>query len=92
MPDPRPRRLVTVERTGGAVSDRLDHPTLAIQSWAPTLEEASELSREVDAAMRDMPYWLADVSGVDETTIQRWPDPDSKAPRYQGLYTLTTGI
>ena len=92
VPEPRPERLVTVQRTGGGVSNRLDHPTLAVQSWAPTLMGASALAREVDDLMRSAPYELPDVFGVESTTIQQWRDPDSGAPRYQALYTLTTSL
>lgn len=92
VPEPRPERLVTVQRTGGGISNQLDHPSLAVQSWAPTLMEASALAREVDKLMRSAPYVLPDVFGVEATTVQEWQDPDSKTPRYQGLYTLTTSL
>lgn len=92
VPEPRPECLVTVERTGGAVGNQLDHPTLAVQSWAPTNLSASALSRRVDALMRQAPDLIAGVFGVEANTVQRWPDPEAGHPRYQGVYTLTTGI
>lgn len=92
VPSPRPERLITVERTGGGIENQLDHPTVAVQSWAPTFEEAEALATQVDAAMRDMPFGDDSVFGVEATTFQRWADPDSGSPRYQGLYTLTTTI
>lgn len=90
VPRDRPPKFVTVERTGGGSSDLLDHPTLAIQSWAASRALASALSHDVDRAMRELPYNHPDVSQCSRESLADWPDPDSKTARYQGTYTLTT--
>ena len=38
-----PTEFVTVERTGGGVSDLVDHPTMAVQCWAQTETRAEEM-------------------------------------------------
>ncbi len=92
VPRDRPERFVTIERTGGSTSNRLDYPELAIQSWAPSNHGAYALARAVDGAMLDMPLKVRDVAGVDRSSLSDWPDPDSRSPRYQGVYRLTTTL
>lgn len=91
VPEPRPKTFITVERTGGGAQDRLDHPELAVQSWAQTNLEAHELARRADALMLDLPL-ATEVMGVTRTTLTDWPDPDSRSARYQGVYQLTAPI
>lgn len=89
VPNPRPEKFVTVERTGGSDLEKfVDQPTLAVQSWAPTRYEASELARDVDALLLDMPGEVINVMGCDRNSLYNFPDPDSRQARYQGVYDL----
>lgn len=92
VPKDRPPRFVTVELTGSSddVHGAINRPSVAVQSWAPTTAEASELSRKVDDAMLSAPYIVHDLFSCERTSLVRFPDPDSRTPRYQGLYALTT--
>ena len=89
VPKDRPERFVTVERTGGTHdSVVLDRPTVAVQAWASTRYEASELMMEVDALMRN----LVSVEGVNRckrNSLYNYPD-ESGHPRYQAVYDLVT--
>lgn len=92
VPNPRPLRFVTVERTGGATDERgaVDRPMLAVQSWDQTRFGASTLSQTVDLLMANMPDEVENVCDCDLNSLYNFPDPDSGQPRYQGLYQLVT--
>lgn len=92
VPRDRGERLVTIERTGGEATNRLDHPTVAIQSWCSRRADAAALAKEVDEAMADMPLHDPTVAGVERTSLSNWPDPDSDSARYQGVYQITTPL
>ena len=47
VPADAPDEFVTVERTGGAVESKVDHPTFAIRTWAKTYARAEELALEI---------------------------------------------
>lgn len=81
VPNPRPDRLVTVERTGGSAdSIVLDRPQISIMCWAPSRPAASELALEVDDALRgwDDPR----VPSFERSGLFNFPDSDG-SPRYQ---------
>lgn len=92
VPRERPERFITVERTGGGASDGLDHPELAVQAWGPTNREAWLLMALADDEMRHLPMRCRDVMGVERESLAHWPDPDSRAQRWQGVYALTTAL
>lgn len=92
VPRERPDRFVTLQRTGGAaeVHGLIDRPTMAVQSWAPTETEAYDLAAAVDAAMLRAPDHVRNLMSCERNTLHDFPDPDSRLPRYQGLYELVT--
>lgn len=92
VPNPRPLRFVTVERTGGATAEHgaLDRPMVAVQSWDQTRFGASTLSQTVDLLMAQMPDEVENVFDCDCDGIYNFPDPDSGQPRYQAIYDLVT--
>ena len=64
--------FVTVERTGGyALHRRIEHATVAVQSWAPSTLEASDLAAAVDAALLEMPDHVESVSFARRIGIRR---------------------
>lgn len=81
-PSPEPARFITVERTGGATDNVIiDRPTLAIQCWATSVQEASELAWEVDKLIPS----LRSIDGIrwaSRNSLYRFPAEDNK-PRYQ---------
>lgn len=92
VPRERPERFVTLQRTGGPadVYGLIDRPTLAVQSWAQSDYEASCLAAAVDAAMHQAPDHVRNLMSCERNTLHDFPDPDSRLPRYQGLYELVT--
>lgn len=89
VPDPRPGEFVTVERTGGATERFRDLPQVAVQFWAPSRHEASELCRRGVAALAAF-EGEDGVCRVDVTTSYDFPDPDSRQARYQAACELVT--
>lgn len=92
VPNPRPDRFVTVERTGGIqdVYGAVDYPTVAVQSWETSRAKAAALAYDVDQLMLEMPIDVTNVMGSDRNSLYNFPDPDSEQSRYQGIYELST--
>ena len=83
VPKDRPSRFVTVSREGGGVVDMVDHPTIAVQTWAQTQAEAEE-----DACAIRMVALVGELPvGVHSMRVDSGPykfyDEDSMQPRYQ---------
>lgn len=84
--------FVTVERTGGNVEDMVDHPTIAIQTWATTEARAEEMAIEIRnlLAATSKPY------GVSKATVNSGPyafwDESTGRPRYQTVYDCTAQL
>lgn len=89
VPSPRPERFVTVERTGGGRRDVRDLPSLAVQCWAKSRYEASELARAVAGcieAFRAHPR----IGRVEVSSVYNFPDLESGSPRYQMTVEIVT--
>lgn len=87
VPNPRPAQFVTVERTGGPEQHGIDRPTVAVQAWAQTRYEASELMKRVDDRMKSL-VELQDVTKCTRNTMYNYPDENQA--RYQAVYDLVT--
>ena len=83
VPADPPTEFVTVERTGGSVTDLVDHPSLAIQRWAATDEAAERLANVVRAQI----VTGARPFGVTRVDVNSGPyrfyDEYTRCPRYQ---------
>ena len=84
--------FVTLERTGGGVMDLVDHPSVAIQTWAETEAEAEEMSLNIRDALllEGKPYGVAHVS-VNSGPYPFW-DEATRYPRYQIVFDMTTQL
>lgn len=78
-----PCQFVTVERTGGYVQDKVDHPSVAIQCWAATDTAANNLA----ITIRNLVELGGRPAGVGHMSINSGPyafyDEDTRCPRYQ---------
>lgn len=91
IPAKRPPSFITLERTGGAIRANLDYPVIAIQCWAHSRLEASNLAYRTRSVVRG----LAQDSGVVAVNVggvYNWPDPDSGHARYQLIVELVTYV
>lgn len=88
VPNPRPKKLVTVERTGGSAdSIVLDRPQLAVQCWAETRVEAADLAYEVDSLIAEIDD--QEIPEISRSSLYNYPDEDGN-PRYQIVYDAVT--
>lgn len=83
VPASPPAEFVTVERTGGSVTDMVDHPSLAIQCWAATDEAAERLANVVRTQLVTGTH----PTGVTRVAVDSGPyrfyDEYTRCPRYQ---------
>lgn len=84
--------FVTVERTGGGVADLVDHPTIAIQTWAQSEPRAEEMANGIRLAAltAEPPYGVASMR-VNSGPYPFW-DEDTGLPRYQTVFDCTAII
>ena len=81
--------FVTVERTGGGVADKVDHPMIAVQTWAKTAPRAEEMANEIrtHALIGPLPR------GVHRIDVNSGPysfyDESTRLPRYQTVLDVT---
>lgn len=80
-------RYLTVERTGGSETPFVSRPLFAVQAWAESRWEASELANRTAERIRHVTD-LDDVADVDILSITDFPSPDGR-PRYQVTCQLT---
>lgn len=89
VPADPPTSFVTVERTGGSVSDMVDHPSIAVQCWAPTDEAAERLANGVRVQL----LAGARPQGVTRVAVNSGPyrfyDEYTRCPRYQLALDVT---
>lgn len=74
--------FVTVERTGGAASDMVDHPMMVIQTWAQSEPRAEEMANAIrNAALTSRPDGVAAIR-INSGPYPYW-DESTRLPRYQ---------
>lgn len=83
VPEDRPRRFLTVERTGGARSRIVDEGTYAVQAWAESRAEAMVLADRIAELLDEAPAHVDAIAAVEVVSVYNFPDPDSGTPRYQ---------
>lgn len=84
--------FVTVDRTGGRVRDLVDHPVVAIQTWAKTEAEAEEMAINIrdSLLLEERPYGVSFVA-VNSGPYPFW-DQSTRCPRYQIVLDITTQL
>lgn len=86
-PEKPPERYIIVEKTGGGTENLIPDATLAIQSYAESMYEASLLNEDVKKVMPGMAE-LDTVSKVTLNSNYNYPDTTRKRYRYQSIYEL----
>lgn len=82
-----PKRFYLLELTGASLSETIFSATLALQSYAPTLLDAAEMSRTAIDVMIGA-VELDEVARVDLNTNYNYTDPETKQPRYQAVFDV----
>lgn len=82
--------FVTIERTGGRVADLIDHPTVAIQTWAQSPTRAEEMALAIrNALFTSRPDGVANIA-VDG--LYPFWDDSTRLPRYQLVLDCTAQL
>lgn len=76
-----------VQKTGSGVSNRLRMATIAVQSYAPTLESAMTLNEAVISAMDNM-VELSNITAVRLNSDYEFTKESTKQPRYQAVFDI----
>ena len=90
--DAVPERFLTVERTGGALSDDCvtDRAAVVVQAWAPTRADALDLAIGADAVMLGFET-VPEVMRVYTREMVNFPPMNGdRRGRYQLAYTVVT--
>lgn len=84
--------LVTVERTGGPVEDMVDHPSIAVQAWAPTEERAEEMANAIRRSALCGPRPMGVHSLAVDSGPYYFPDESTRLQRYQVVFDATSQL
>ena len=96
LPDPvfleklpgAPERRYILEKTGRDVADHIWSAVIAVQSCAPSLLEAAEMSSAAVAAMLAAPSPQRRISGVKLNAEYNFTDTSVKGYRYQAVFDI----
>lgn len=84
----RPDKFITIERVGGSSqASFLDMPLVAVQCWAKSRFEASELANTVDNEIRNRFVDGRIITHCQRNSFTNFPTEEGQ-PRYQLLYDL----
>lgn len=82
--------FVTIERTSGGVQDLIDHPTVAIQTWAQSPTRAEEMALTIrNALFYERPDGVLNIA-VDG--LYPFWDESTRLPRYQLVLNCTAQL
>lgn len=88
VPEDAPDTFIVIEQTGRGQQNTINRTVLAIQSYAPSLVEAAELSERVIGAMLEMPL-SENVGKVELVSEHNFTDTRTKQYRYQAVVAIS---
>ena len=89
IPEDPPEEFYILENTGQSMTDHIRTTTLAVQSYAQSMERAADLAYEIDEVIRESLPELDAVAGVRRNSLYNFTDQSTKQYRYQGVYVIT---
>lgn len=87
QPKEKPSSYVLIEKTGGKISEFLRSGTIAIQSYAPSLYEASKLNEDVIKAMTEI-IAINNITSCTLNSDYNYTNQTTKQYRYQAIFNL----
>lgn len=82
-------KFVVIEKTGGGCSNFVYSATVAIQSYAPTLEEAARLNEDIKEKMKEIPNHVINIGRCELNSDYNFSSKGQKRRRYQAVFDLT---
>lgn len=89
IPENPPEEFYILENTGQSMRDHVRTTTMAVQSYAQSMERAADLAYEIDEIILETLQELDDVAGVRLNSLYNFTDQSTKQYRYQGVYVVT---
>lgn len=89
IPEDPPMEFYILENTGQSMRDHVRTTTMAVQSYAQSMERAADLAYEIDEIILETLQELDDVAGVRLNSLYNFTDQSTKQYRYQGVYIIT---
>ena len=89
IPENPPDEFYILENTGQSMRDQVRTTTMAVQSYAQSMERAADLAYEIDEVILETLQVLDDVAGVRLNSLYNFTDQSTKQYRYQGVYVIT---
>lgn len=89
IPENPPDEFYILENTGQGMRDQVRTTTMAVQSYAQSMERAADLAYEIDGVILETLQELDDVAGVRLNSLYNFTDQSTKQYRYQGVYVIT---
>lgn len=89
IPENPPDEFYILENTGQSMRDHVRITTMAVQSYAQSMERAADLAYEIDEVILETLQELDDVAGVRLNSLYNFTDQSTKQYRYQGVYVIT---
>ena len=85
-PEKKPAgKYIILEKTGSSLANHLPSATIAVQSYAPTLEQAADLNQAVKAVLLNS-QTEEEISGVRLQTDYNFTNTATKETRYQAVF------
>ncbi len=88
VPENCPSSFVVMEKTGSRRENRVNHATIAVQSYAETLYGAAALNERVKEAMDGLGA-LHQIGSAKLNSDYNFTDTATKKYRYQAVYDIT---
>lgn len=89
IPELPPEEFYILENTGQSMTDHIKTTTLAVQSYAQSMERAADLAYEIDKVILENLPELDEIAGIRRNSIYNFTDQSTKQYRYQGVYVIT---
>lgn len=86
-PKDAPPMFLTVEQVGGGVENKIPRASIAVQSWAGSRDEASQLNLRVIEAMLQAPE-NPEISRCALDDTYNFTDTTKKRHRYQAVFEV----
>ena len=83
-----PDQFVLLEKTGSRSGDHIRSATLAVQSYADSMENAAKLNEDVKEVM-DRLTELSRITRSELNSDYNFTDREKKQYRYQAVYVIT---
>lgn len=83
-----PDKFYLIEKTGGSISNHIKNSTLTIQSYAPSLYEASTLNEMLKYCMEYHAIELSEIVSINLDGDYNFTDSTTKRYRYQAVFDI----